>query len=137
MCNCDFLAPYSTFSALYLGSLSHFGVATGIFDSYVFFSASFAVAYGFLILGFAPCSSIFRLFLYTHVRTRFSWSHRCLCSIVSQGGAAGRYSLGNPRARRSNFSSVNVILLQNCCVVMCCCVRTYGTRCLIFGDTFF
>ena len=29
MCNCDFLAPYSTFSALYLGSLSHFGVATG------------------------------------------------------------------------------------------------------------
>ena len=23
------------------------------------------------------------------------------------------------------------------CVVVCCCVRTYGTWCLVFGDTLF
>merc|ERR1711965_235374 len=36
-------------------------------------------------LTFAPFSSIFRLSLYTHVRTSSSWYRRCVCSIVSQG----------------------------------------------------
>ena len=49
-------------------------------------------------LTFAPFSSIFRLSLYTHVRTSSSWSRRCVCSIVSQGAPAGRCTLGNPRA---------------------------------------
>ena len=118
------------------------GVATGpprpfSIVKYFFRLARGGLRFSDFRLTFAPFSSIFRLSLYTHVRTSSSWSRRCVCSIVSQGGAAGRYSLGNPRARRSNFGSVNVILLHNCCVVMCCCVRTYGTRCLIFGDTFF
>ena len=50
------------------------------------------------LLTFAPFSSIFRLFVYTHVRTSSSWSRRCVCWIVSQGAPAGRYTLGNPRA---------------------------------------
>ena len=103
-----------------------------------------------------------------HVRTCFSWSRRCMCSTVFQGGAAGRYTLGTPREifefqfcesvsvneirwiRYSNFSSVNAIrwmrfgewasasILYWCWwVVVVCCVRTYGTRCLVFGDTLF
>ena len=35
--------------------------------------------------------------IYMHVRTCFSWSRRCMCSTVVQGGAAGRYTLGTPR----------------------------------------
>ena len=34
-----------------------------------------------------------------HVRTCFSWSRRCVCPTVSQGGLRCRYTLGNPRAR--------------------------------------
>ena len=51
----------------------------------------------FLIFPSASFSSIFRLSLYMHVRTCFSWSRRCMCSTVFQGGAAGRYTLGTPR----------------------------------------
>ena len=32
---------------------------------------------------------------------------------------------------------VNEIRHQCSCVVVCCCVRTYGTWCLVFGDTLF
>ena len=49
------------------------------------------------------------------------------------------------RARHSTFSyvneiridSVNEIRHQCYCVVECCWVRTYGTWCLVFGDTLF
>ena len=90
---------------------------------------------------FAPFSSIFRLFLSTHVRTSSSWSRRCVCSIVSQGAPAGRCTLGNPRAtfefQFCECDSLNEIRHQCYCVVVCCGVRTYGTWCLVFGDTLF
>ena len=66
MCSCAFfrfLTFYSTFSALYLGSLSHFGVATGPPREFsivrYFFPASFAVVYVFLILAFLHFPSFY------------------------------------------------------------------------------
>ena len=92
-------------------------------------------------LTFAPFFSIFRLSLYTHVRMSSSWSRRCVCSIVSQGAPAGRCTLGNPRAtfefQFCECDSVNESRHQCYFVVVCCCVRTYGTWCLVFGDTLF
>ena len=50
-------------------------------------------------------------------------SQMCVCVCVCVGFGA--------------WDSVNEIRHQCYCVVVCCCVRTYGTWCLVFGDTLF
>ena len=103
VCVCVCVCPAGARSNHISGRSTVHGVATGPprpFSIVTYFSrlARGGLRSSDFRLTFALFFSIFRLSLYTHVRTSSFWSRRCVCSIVSQGAPAGRCTLGNPRA---------------------------------------